>query len=614
MNDNSGEDLSLLNKKVDTILGLLSKNEGAKGIPTEEMYREQKREETRSRRLNQKKRTYQAIPIVIDGLTNDGKKQIDKIFKKTDALPLKGLTGQKSGLFGRIMALVVALAGLVIGMFLGVLDQVKKIAGLVKNFFTNFRKILSNIFNLIKQSKIYKMIEGLFLTLKSKFLSILKFIGELDIVKAIKIIFTSISTSLKGKFNFILQFFKAIGEKLKPIKDFFGKLKSINFSKFLNLKTIVELVSKLTGLGKIFTKALALGRLLGKFLLPLLAVFEVLVGTFQAFTDPKLKDKSNLQKIITGVLKGILNIFDIFEIIGLNIVSFPEIRDRVDKIFSSFKDGILKGILDVVNQIASFIVGIPIKILGWIVGFFNKDLGNQITQFGVDLDILRAVKNFFKGVGTWIGGVFDSIVNFFTSIPEAFGGLVDNVKKGLSALGDKISNTITDILNWIGETLSFKNIAKFVKTKLGFGDEEDKKTKVPKPVGDFMDSDDRVLFSGQEAYSFDDNDQIMALKQGGPIDNILGSRDAETSSSVNDLTVIVKDLNNTIQTYFKAAASLQQSEIKLMSENMELLRDIRDKSGSKSNVVVQNTANNTSFNDKPSSTRDYRKDLADRYY
>jgi hypothetical protein len=48
-----------------------------------------------------------------------------------------------------------------------------------------------------------------------------------------------------------------------------------------------------------------------------------------------------------------------------------------------------------------------------------------------------------------------------------------------------------------------------------------------------------------------------------------------------------------------------------MGENVNLLKDIRDKKAS-SNVVVQNTANNTSFGDRPFSNFDYRRELTDR--
>jgi len=137
-----------------------------------------------------------------------------------------------------------------------------------------------------------------------------------------------------------------------------------------------------------------------------------------------------------------------------------------------------------------------------------------------------------------------------------------------------------------------------------------KKTSV-KPVADFIDDNNRTLISRGQAFSFDKQDQIMAFKSGGPIDNILQNRDEHTSDSIKQLTVTVQELNKGLLQYFKTAAALQSNEIKIMGENVNLLKDIRDKK-SGSNVVVQNTANNTSFGGRSSSNMDYRRELTDR--
>ena len=62
---------------------------------------------------------------------------------------------------------------------------------------------------------------------------------------------------------------------------------------------------------KVFQFGIKIGRLFGKLLGPIMAIFEVVVGLVQAFTDPKLSDKSFLQKIVTGFTQGILNFFDL---------------------------------------------------------------------------------------------------------------------------------------------------------------------------------------------------------------------------------------------------------------------------------------------------------------
>ena len=130
-----------------------------------------------------------------------------------------------------------------------------------------------------------------------------------------------------------------------------------------------------------------------------------------------------------------------------------------------------------------------------------------------------------------------------------------------------------------------------------------------KPVGDLYDTNDRTLFSNGQSYSFDKNDEIVALKKGGPIDKLMGRREEMTNNSIKQLTGVVKELRKSFELYAKATSMMQQNEMKLMNENVNLLTAIKDKE-QKSNVLVNNSSNNLVFNEKTSSNLEFRKDMS----
>ena len=117
------------------------------------------------------------------------------------------------------------------------------------------------------------------------------------------------------------------------------------------------------------------------------------------------------------------------------------------------------------------------------------------------------------------------------------------------------------------------------------------------------------MVTGRSAVSFDKNDEILAMKKDGPISNILQRTYTETSTSINNLTTTVKQINDVFSKFVKAATTMQQNELKLMAENISLLRDIKDKRN-ESNVVVQNNSNSNIFSEKVSSNLDFRRGMA----
>ena len=93
-------------------------------------------------------------------------------------------------------------------------------------------------------------------------------------------------------------------------------------------------------------------------------------------------------------MAGIGGFLDIFSIFGLEFFNFDEIRDRIDKMFKPFQEGKwIQGIGQILNQNVSFLLAIPGKILGWVVGWFSKDLGKKVTDYFRNFDLFETIKN-----------------------------------------------------------------------------------------------------------------------------------------------------------------------------------------------------------------------------
>jgi len=296
------------------------------------------------------------------------------------------------------------------------------LAGIIAGFIAEIANLFRRLKLFIRETKLGKLLEGIFKELKLKFLELLKPIRETKFVKFIE-------DALKEKvIKPIANFFETIGRVFKIIEG--GKGPLLILKKFPTLFKFFE--EFIRSFFKIMELGIKIGRGIGKFvpyLNIILAVFEVGYGLYQAFTDSKLADKSFLQKIITGFTQGLLNFFDFFEIFGLDLFKFETIRDRIEAIFKPFREGKwLEGLLQIGNQLSSVIISIFGKIAGWIIGWFDKDLGEKIMAFFDRFDLVK----FYEAISKRIANIFEPIMNLFNYI------------------GEKISPYITTILNLLG--------------------------------------------------------------------------------------------------------------------------------------------------------------------
>ena len=272
-----------------------------------------------------------------------------------------------------------------------------------------------------------------------------------------------------GIFKSIGEFFSRFGRVLNIIEK--GKGPLLFMEKLLKpipefLKFIVE------GPLKIIFKGLQLGlkvgRFFGKLLIPLAVVLELFSGLFKAFSDEKLSNKSFIQKLITGVVAGLGGFLDIFSIFGLEFFNFDEIRDRIDKMFKPFQEGKwIQGIGQILNQNVSFLLAIPGKILGWVVGWFSKDLGKKVTDYFRNFDLFETIKNIIMFVPNMIGKLLEDIKTFFSNltfksvlntlenivmfIPNMFENLFNKVKSFFGGEGDGFVSKIFKIINKVFE-------------------------------------------------------------------------------------------------------------------------------------------------------------------
>jgi len=689
-----------VDSKLGAVLNLLSGNQQdkqLKSIVLEKLTKD-KQDSERKNRYKQKERLYQATPIVIDGLTMDGRKDIVKAIKSAVNLELDTKKPEvKFPWLKMILGLLTFAAGLILGFLAGaisklrewgkaigdgfsgirkrwvdILEKIKnsKVGKFIEELITNLKGKFTELVEKVRNSKLGKFVEEVFTNLKGKFLELVDKVRNSKVGKFIEELFTNIKTKfddivkaarefkpiefIKGKFaqltatiddifkgittavkenkivKTVLGVFDSIGEFFKPLTDLLpkgapgGKIGSA-------LKPIFEFFDDIwKAVGGFFKAGFNVGKQIGRALGPLFFIVETIIGLYQSFTDPKLKDKSFIQKALTGFVTGFVEfITGIFQLVGLDLFDFTEIRDRIDKVFSSFKEGFIPGILELLNQLVSSIASIPVKIVGWIVGWFDKDAGDKIKEFGKNFDILKNLKDLWESIKEVVGFVFGWLKETFTwdNIKNTFFESKDFFVNKFKSIGDAFKESMIKVIDWLKSLFTWDTLKEILTnaTPIGlamkgakilgetFKGKKEEETKTI-PVGDLIDDNQRVMYSKRGSYSFDKNDQIVAMKKGGPIEGALKNMDFKTAKSVDQLRDTLGKLSQRLETHFKKTEKLYEAEYKMMNDSNQLLVDIRDKKEASSNVVVNNSSSNMVFSQKTSSNLDYRNNLTNRMF
>ena len=181
--------------------------------------------------------------------------------------------------------------------------------------------------------------------------------------------------------------FAKIGNFFKSIKDFFMKF-----------------VTKTKSLSKVFTWMKNIGKVFGKFFLPI----TILMGAFE-------------------VVKGFMAGFK--------------------------KDGIIGGIIGAVDGLIDFLVDTPINMIKDLISWLLKKFGFDDAAASMDafeFDLSGMISKVWYGIANWIRGLFGM---------EPLGGSDDLETPEVEwSLWDTISNALSSVTTWLGELLSMDNL------------------------------------------------------------------------------------------------------------------------------------------------------------
>ena len=458
---------------------------------------------------------------------------------------------------------------------------------IVKNLFQNIKTSLSGISKALSESKLGSFVIGIFEGISTKLGGLVKSVREIKITNVIPQLFSIIQSKFLGIFKSIGEFFSSFGRILNIIEK--GKGPLLFMEKLLKpipefLKFIVE------GPLKIIFKGLQLGlkvgRLFGKLLIPLAVVLELFSGLFKAFSDEKLSNKSFIQKLITGVVAGIGGFLDIFSIFGLEFFNFDEIRDRIDKIFKPFQEGKwIQGIGQILNQTVSFFLAIPGKILGWVVGWFSKDLGKKVTDYFRNFNLFETIKDIIMFVPNMFGNVLSKIKNFFSGEGDGFiSKIFENINKifeyspiGLLMKGAK------KLISMFGNEFNMDSIVNGIKTFFKYT-----------PVGMLLESIDYI----KEAFSNFSIDGILnSIKQFfnyTPIGMLINNSEniksffGDTFGKIKNFFTFVKDKFDSIFGFIGDLLSKIFNFIKDKAKNIPLIGKLFENTEDKQETYVEN--------------------------
>jgi len=279
MNDDGtsgiGGDTESINSKIGFILNKLSgqkKEEKADPVYLKSLqdalFPEDRENRVRFRRLKQKQKTLQSVPIAIDSVTSDGRRDIKRALQDVFSFKIDvKKPDEKSGPWAKLFFILAFVIGFITGAVLGFLEQVKKFFKFLKVSFdflyslvkdTSIGKFITGLFKsiklkildgikAIKESKIGQIVKGSFNSIKETILGWKAAIKESKFVKTIEGVFISIKSKVGSIFNAVKGIFSKIGSVLSPVFSFLGKLNVGKAIPSTLVKGFFGFISKLGG-------------------------------------------------------------------------------------------------------------------------------------------------------------------------------------------------------------------------------------------------------------------------------------------------------------------------------------------------------------------------------
>lgn len=283
-----------------------------------------------------------------------------------------------------LISLLALLAGVLFGILDFVKDWFRALKGLLKtlNFMPllrgaaavlndRFLRAINRVFNAVKASKFVQSIAAFF----SRILATIR--GS-KIFQWLSRIFGS--NSFLGKMiSRIGNFFRgtgAVGRGLQKIgnalnfaKNIFARIGSV-ISKFVAMARGV--VSKMFGmLAK--SPLFRIGRIFGRILGPVIAIFDIITNMIGSIKQQGLSFKS----VLDGLLGGIVSFFT------LGILNFQNVKKLTDKISAAFSEGnIIEGVMRIILTLPDLIFQGIGKITSWVAGkIFGEDVKKKVQDF-----------------------------------------------------------------------------------------------------------------------------------------------------------------------------------------------------------------------------------------
>lgn len=653
MNGDIAGDLEGVNSKLDAILKALSKNtsedpgfmQKLKNTFSTDQKKDQE-EDRQHRKLKQKKKMYQAIPIYIDGLTMEGKRDMRKALKDVFSIKIDTKDALKNK-NNEIYKIILLITGLLLGAYLffkAKLDQIFKdidtaikslrIGQMINDFFSkifNTEKLQKAIegFKLGEASQGFKDFAKRFYALPEKYLKM----NVVELEKVMNELQKSVDFGKEYK-GFIFESDKKLINDLKELKN----LKTAGLTTEEITKTVTEtnkalerfqkiyepfkaaggalkggFSSFITGVGDVLAsliKMLPFGEKflqLGKVMLEKLPIVAVLIDTVESAFH--LFDKAKAGKLGAEELTTTLTTLVLRAIGWLgSAIFFPLAFLRRENIETNIK-GIFEeqDIMRKIIRMLLFPIDIIVKSVGETINF-ALNIPLYVTK------IIRKITEFFTGEKQE-KGLFEY---FLESFMEGFKKDLENlnIATAVMDIGTKIGEWVVELFGMVFNTENLKKIVPFILDTFmpGLGTGAGKvleffkgKSEAPIKVQDAVITDGRVV-------EVSDQDQLLAMKPGGAIEGALKLIDKETSQSISELKATVAELSNKFDKFFEKTLTFYNNDQKMLNASTRLLQEIRDKEQGSSNVVVNNSQNSMIFSQKSNSNLEYRRDLANLAY
>lgn len=504
--------------------------------------------------------------VEIDSLSDNVKKFLTGLFK-FEQPDVKKQVDKKTHFWMDILTLLgAALLGAWGYLKNTVLPYFTKLIGGIMEFFGKLYKLFKEeLWNKIMKSEFVQDIAKFFRRIGTKFEEMWALIKESKFGQAIEKLFIKIEDLFKG----FGKLFSAEGK--------IGKLFTFEWIKNL-FEPVIRFFSESGVFKAVFTKLKVFARVFEKlaiFLVPIFALFD-----FKEGWDDEMKRSGNkAQAVSKGLIAFAVNI------LTLGFINFEDIKKSIDRIMNDFENGnIFEQLRDVILLIPETIFKLPVKVVGWIVGFFNKEAGNKISAWLKDFSLGELLENIGTAIGEWVGDyIITPIQNLWYKLEHIF---TKSIPDAFNKFFTKITDFFDKIVNFDYASI-LEKIPGYAKIKKWFDNKEttarvntaDKLIEsaikeTPMKVGRI--AQDYISRPGQPAQHFSSKDTVIGFKEGGPI---------------------LEQLTSSIS-YGK---KFNEQSLKYYGDNIKVLSQMRDaidklaqqlREAKNSNVVVSNKTNN----------------------